>query len=350
MASNQLPTNSGQVIDLSTQMEAGLTVYGSALKIAQITPAGFQLELAAFIAQDNSYNAARSSRQTASDSYQAAIGMVADWLQVTKNVLTGRFGNRWSTEWAQAGFINPSIAIPSNAGDQLGLAVRLVAFFTANPSYEVASMNVTAAQGTSLRTAALTAQQSLAAATVTLNTISGTWQTVYDTLTASMRALIKILGASMGGDDPRWLAFGLNMPATTTTPGKPVNVTAHMDSNGNIVVQCDAVPLATRYRTRMLLVGVQTEYQLAARSVDPVAVISDVVPGQTAQIIVQAVNGGLQGVPSEPIQITVLLTPLKAAEAKAPAAPVLEIEPMIVPAHGTNGSRNRRAALAGTRS
>jgi hypothetical protein len=94
MASNQLPTNAGQLIGLATKMDAGLNQYGTELKITQITPAEFDADLKAFIAQDGSYNAARSARQDASNDYQAATSAVGDWLQVTKNVLMGRVGKR----------------------------------------------------------------------------------------------------------------------------------------------------------------------------------------------------------------------------------------------------------------
>ena len=53
--------------------------------------------------------------------------------------------------------------------------------------------------------------------------------------------------------------------------------------------------LAGRYRWRMLIVGVQTDYQLAASTTEPMASIGGVAAGQTVQIIVQAVNGSLQG-------------------------------------------------------
>lgn len=62
-----------------------------------------------------------------------------------------------------------------------------------------------------------------------------------------------------------------------------MNVTASVDGTGTIILQCDAVPLATRYRWRTLLVGVQTEYQLAARSTAPMARIRDVLHEQTVQ-------------------------------------------------------------------
>lgn len=129
-----------------------------------------------------------------------------------------------------------------------------------------------------------------------------------------------------------------------------IDTSSHLDTNGNIVVQCDAVPLALRYRWRMLLVGVQTDYQLAARSVDPVAVIANVMAGQTVQIIVQAVNGNLQGTASEPILFTMpAIVKTTAAEAGAvtpqKAAPALEIE-RVASHNGMNGSNGSREAYA----
>jgi hypothetical protein len=129
------------------------------------------------------------------------------------------------------------------------------------------------------------------------------------------------------------------MPSSITTPGKPVNVTVTMDANGNIVVQNDAVPLATRYRYRMLLVGIQIEYQLAARSTEPVGIIPGVMPGQTVQIVVQAVNGNLQGVASDPVVFTVPLAVAKAPEATA--MPGLDAQEAL----SADGARNGHGAL-----
>ena len=66
-------------------------------------------------------------------------------------------------------------------------------------------------------------------------------------------------------------------------------------------------------------------------------------PGQTAQIIVQAVNGNLQGVASEPIQFTMPLV------ARANTAETVAAIPAVVPAtNGSNGHTNgsRMPALA----
>ncbi len=304
MATNILPTNSAQLIGLAQKMHTGIVKLGAAIPVTMVTAAQIHDDLEAFVAVEGDFNAARSARKEASDAFQTAEGAVYDWLLAVSNMLATPFGTRWSTAWAQAGFVNHSTAIPTKIEERLGLALALVTFFTKNPGYEVPSMKLTAAEGTTLRDAALAAQDGVATATVTLNTIGDAWTTAYDTLLDAMRELIKNLEGKLKRNDPRWLAFGLNMPATSSTPGKPLNLTAHTDDTGAVVVQCDAVPLAARYRWRMLMVGVQTEYQLAASTTEPLASIGDVKAGQTAQIIVQAVNGNSQGVASEPITFT----------------------------------------------
>ena len=161
----------------------------------------------------------------------------------------------------------------------------------------------------------------LATADVALKTKGEVYDVAFIALTDTMRGLVKILTYALDREDPRWLAFGLQMPATDTTPGQPVNVTAQLDELGNILVQCELVPLATRYRWRMLLVGVETDYRLVARSTEPIGIITGVMPGQRAQIIAQAVNNNMQGVASDPIIFTVTV----GAQVKPPSAEPLSL-------------------------
>ena len=347
--SYSLPTNAGLLLGLGNKMYAGLVELGQPLGITQITPPVFQGYLTAFATADNAFNAARSARQAASDTYQSAVGALDEWLAVTKSVLAGRFGLRWSTAWAQAGFINNTTRIPDKIEDRIALAGRLVAFFTANPGYEVPTMQVTAAQGATLQNAALAAQLALTNAARALAGLGQGWTDAFTALSDEMWSLIKILQATLNDDDARWLAFGLPMPATPTTPGQPVKVTAHTDGTGAIIVGCDAVALATRYRCRMLIVGVETDYRLVASGPQPLLSIAGVVAGQTVQLIVQAVNGSLQGVASEPIQFAVPLAGAQGEAAKAAAT--AERGVVKSPAHGNghsngNGNGNGRTLPA----
>ncbi|MBV9008752.1 MAG: hypothetical protein JO354_06225 [Verrucomicrobia bacterium] len=349
MAANPIPTNAAQVIGLANKMHAGLLQYATPLNIKQITAAELQAEIDAFVAADGEFNAARSNTLAASQSFRGAMRDLGSWLQETRNVLAARFGSRWSTMWAQAGFIDSSTQVPARTQEQLGLALSLVGFFTANPGFEVESMGVTAAQATALRDSAMNAQQALATAAVTQKQKGDADTAASDALISGMRTVIKVVGELLGADDPRWLAFGLNMPAADTTPSQAVNVSASLDPSGAIVVQCDAVALATRYRWRMQRVGIDVDYMLAARSLEPLAFIKGVLPGQTANIIVQAVNGQAQGVASDPIQFTMLL-PVKAelAAVKTAEAPVPQVTGAFE-TNGSNGNRNGHADLVPSR-
>ena len=106
--------------------------------------------------------------------------------------------------------------------------------------------------------------------------------------------LIGILKGILSPTDPRWETFGLNIPATPTTPGIPQNVIL-TQSGSNVLAQWDAVALATRYRVRMMIVGVDTKYRLVASGTEPMALISDLLPGAQINVIVQAVNGRCAG-------------------------------------------------------
>ena len=294
--SEKLPTNAGQLLGLGTKMQVGLVELGQSLGITQITPAALLTILNAFATADNSFNAVRSARQAASDTYQASMAVLDGWLLTTKNVLAGRFRPRWSTAWAQAGFVVHSTAMPKRIEDRIALTGRLIAFFTVNPGAEVPNMQVTAARGTTLQATVLTNQAALMNTIRTQETLNQGWTEAFQALTHEMWSLVKILEATLEDDDPRWLAFGLPMPGTPRTPLAPTEVTAQLDAAGVMLVQCPPVALATRYRCRMRLVGVETDFRLVASGPVPLLTVPGVLSGQTAELVMQAVNRSLQGV------------------------------------------------------
>ena len=117
-----------------------------------------------------------------------------------------------------------------------------------------------------------------------------------------------------------------------------------MNETGAVVAGCAATPQATRYRWRTRLAGSTGDYQRVASTTDPLAIIPGVEPGQTVEEIVQAVNGSLQGVASEPVFFT--LPPVAAAVPKRMAA-VTEIAAPIGYSNGNgNGNGHARHARA----
>lgn len=126
MKTYSIPANAGQIIALGEHMQEGVTQYGQQLPIVLVTATQVGTDTSAFATADGAFNQGRSARQTASDTYQATLGSLYDWLLSASNMLASHFGTRWNTQWAQAGFINNTTAIPSRIADRMGLALSLV--------------------------------------------------------------------------------------------------------------------------------------------------------------------------------------------------------------------------------
>ncbi len=324
-----MPDNPAKAINLGFDMSAGLDLYASALEITKPTSTQIDDAVEALTQTDSLYNLSRSQTQTASDAYQLTLAPLAGFLSRARGIFTSFFGPRWNADWAQAGFITPSTAVPRRVSNQLALCRRIADFLAANPTYENGESGVTAVQGRAAVAATVTARHNLAMALINLRARKTANEAAFRALYTLEFVLLKALEGALSADDPRWLAFGLKTPATRTTPGRPQNLRAIVGENGQVLVQCDPTPRATRYRCRMLVVGVQTTYQLAWSGSEPLGAIKNVMPGVTLQIVIQAANGGNQGVASDPILFTVPL----AALAPAPAIAAL---PQILPNAGVS--------------
>ena len=194
--------------------------------------------------------------------------------------------------------------MPPYVGDQLNLLGLMAAFFTANPNYEDSAIGVTGTAGTILKTNSEAADTALNAAKTLATTKKDARDAALEALKGSMRMLVRILDELLDADDPSWATFGLNMPDAETTPVAPINLTANFAEGPVLLASCDAVPLATRYRWRIKLVGLETEFRLAASTKSPLAQIDKVLPGQSVELIVQAANQTSQSVPSESVFVT----------------------------------------------
>jgi len=358
MATNPIPTTATEIIALAGNMITGLTQLAPVLNILQVTAAGMQSELAAFTAADSAFNSARSAQQTAYDAFHTEDDALFVWLGKARAVLTTFFGNRWSPMWAQAGFINATTAVPTTINDRLGLTLRVTEFFTAHPNHEAASLGVTAAAGTTLRNAVVAGQQAVTAASTLLKQKQATRSSALDALATPMRLLIGILTSLLAADDPRWQDFGLTMPAQATAPGQPQSLTlspsaqaitaagaAAIDTTGNVLATCDAVPLATRYRWRTRIVGVESAYTLAASTPVPMAMLTNLPLGMAVEVIVQAVNRDRQGVASAAViygPAAAAATSKAVATPTAAAAETMVAQPVIsAPVLNGNGSNGR---------
>ncbi len=309
---SQIPRTIADLVVLGGEMEQGLVTYGTTLDLKQVDAPQMKAATDALVLADRNFNAARSAQETAYANFHAADSALTGWLGKVTGALSAFFGKRWNRQWAQVGFTTPSIAIPATINDRLALALRMIDCLTSTPGYEAPTLGVTAAAGAALRNAAVSRHALAAAADTALEEKGVARGSAVEALTSLMRLLVGVLGQLLKADDPRWLAFGLEMPANRTTPGQPAGLevaaraatgATAVEGSANthqVLLSCEATPFASRYRFRMRIIGVQSEYKLVASTKEPLAQVE--VPNEAAvEFIVQAVNGSRQGVASAPV-------------------------------------------------
>jgi hypothetical protein len=347
MASNNIPPSAKQRSQLAGKMVRGIHQKGASIPITIVTEAQVQADLSAFNAAENVFGNARKTLKEAYDVFAPTDEDLTGFLNAARPALIGHFGYSWTADWAAAGFVNGSTAIPDRIEDRLGLARSLVVFFTANPTFEVASTGATAANGDAKRLAAENAQGAVSDADQALKQADIARTPATAALLADMRGLIKNLSGKLAKDDPRWLAFGLQMPATDITPAKPTGLMAQMDEmSGGLVLTCDAQPYAERFRWRGREAGSSLPFELIARSTQPTARTQPYNPGTSLELMVQAVNGSAQSVPSDSIFFTVPAAVTLVTTAARPASAETEVS---LPNGNGNGSAKGNGSRSLTR-
>ena len=345
MAANNLPKTGKGLSQLCGKMIKGVNTVGASVPVTMVTAPQMQSALIAFNLADTAFGNARKALSDAYDVFTPATATLLDWLNAARPIFVSHFGYSWSANWAAAGFVDNSTAIPSQIEDRLALAASIITYLAANPTFEVPATGVTVDSGTDIRAYALATQQTVLTAERALKDAGTTRDPLQAALEKLMRALIKNLAGLLAKDDPRWIAFGLEMPATPTTPQKPTGLQAQYDEmSGGIIMTCDAQPLAQRFRWRGRTTGSGLPFQLIASSTEPTGRTKPVEPGSALELMVQAVNGGSQSVPSDSIIFPVpSTTPAKPAPT-APAAADTSSN-----ASNGNGTTNGSGMLAPSR-
>ena len=320
-----IPTNWSLLFGLASKVYRGLVALAESIPVTMVNPEEMLAGKTAFKEAGDSFNAARASVADAYKVSKPAQKALRAWLVMARTVLTMRMGRRWTAKWVAAGWVEPCTAVPDTNDARLALGISLATYFTENPGYEVAEMGVTAAKAIELTDAASAGQLGVSRAEQALKNADHIRLPAREHLLDLIRTVIANLDRKLEPNDPRWLAFGLEMPATPRTPRAPTGLRATVVGD-EIVLKCDETALATRYRFRSRLAGAGASYGLAGSSPEPRVALKGVSAGVTLEIMVQAVNGPLQSVASAPILVTMPASVGRLEEAVSQAEPALLAE------------------------
>lgn len=305
MASNQIPQSPiERIIALATDMADGANTHGAAAGLLQNTESAIRADLTAAQAAESAFQAARSAKSTRSAAQQSADSNAKSFIAATKKILSLTLGNAWSTEWASAGWNNPTLAIPASVPERHATLPSIAAYLTANPTKENAPAGVTAANALSLH-AALTAAIS---GVNTANVASGQAKAVRDASIEKLRqrmiGLVRELNQLLEADDARWYAFGLNRPNDPETPAIATGLVATPGAPGILLLDWADARRAERYKVEIKKPS-GTDFVEIAQVSDSEAMLTGLTSGTSVSLRVSSANEAGYALPSDELVTTV---------------------------------------------
>ena len=307
MASNPTPKTSDVLRALADRMADGCHTYEAAIGILQNTETTIRAAIAGLSGAETDLGVKKNVVSTAYDALQVADAAAVTVLTNCKLCLAAKLGQRWSAAWEPTGFPNQSTAIPNTQDKRFTLLDSLKNYFTLVPANENPGMGATAALCAAAWTTLSDARQAVADAETAQTTAFNARAASTEALRKRVRGLIQELETLIADDDPRWEAFGLNIPANPSAP-EPVAAitTAAALGGGRVELRWTYATRATRYRVESFIVGVDTQWQPRANARDLEIILKDLTPGQTLKLRVVAANDGGDANPSPEAQVVVL--------------------------------------------
>ncbi len=276
------------------------------ITLTQNTAAKIQTDLSAAQSAEAEYQAAVTAIVPLQEAYLAATANAYTFAQRAKDVLKPQCGNQHCDLWKAPGFVN-NLTVPQSWNGLRVLLGALAPYFSAHDENEVAALQVTAVRAGELVTALDDTRNAVTNARQSAMAKREVRDAAFTALRARLRGLADELKQLIGRNDARWRTFGLSIPAEPAVPQQPEGLAVINDTPLQLLVRCEPVAYAQRYRWWRKPHGSSAEPEVVGSSGLPMFIIEEVGGGTHWDIFVSAVNSsGTEGPLSTPVQRAVL--------------------------------------------
>ncbi|MDB6024192.1 MAG: hypothetical protein JWM68_415 [Verrucomicrobiales bacterium] len=292
----------GALTNLGAEVIGGLNLLETDLHIVHIPKLKVEVDLLALLTGNDAFQSGRLLLSARRETVRTLAKQGCELIKVTRDTLKPRFGAQFSNVWEILGF-NDSLEAPIAPEEVKPMVRAIQVYMAANPTLEVPALGITAA-------AAGTLYEALNQAIIAVNTqdsalgvLRDTREGAMDMLATTVRSLVDELGLKLAPLDPRWKAFGLNMPGADETPDGVEGLKAMLIGPTAAALKWEAAPRAEYYRVWIRVLGVDAEYRAVGSPADIDFTIENLPTNATIDIVVSAVNNGGEGARSEAVRI-----------------------------------------------
>jgi hypothetical protein len=253
---------------------------------------------------------ARDNHQVAKDeltrrraAHETFLSGAISWTTVARDLTKRKLGNKHSSKWEDLGLKN-SLRVPQYTDRLLAVIMQFKAFFELHPELEVPQLNITATGASSIAAELLGFKNAVNAQLTIVKTLQLVRDEKRKQLHWRMRAAIHELSCALDPDDPRWLAFGFNMPGAKAVPPAPENLIVLQAKTNSVAVKWDPTPRAEYDHVFVKVVGRDEDFNRVGSPRDPDFGFDDLPAAATVEVAITALNSGGESVKSKILTIT----------------------------------------------
>ncbi|MDB6026151.1 MAG: hypothetical protein JWM68_2374 [Verrucomicrobiales bacterium] len=299
---NETPNKDSDLLtscqDLATAEEA----LGNAAGFAQNKSQFILADIAGLLAKREALEVGKGQLSVYRDVIREVAGTGRLFMGFTRDVLKPRLGGQFSEPWKLVGF-EESLALPDNPA-QIQIALKTIQkYFEANPTYEVAALNITAVHAEALFAQLCAARGAGYNQEMVVGTLIEARDAASEKLRRRYRGFISEASQLFGPLDQRWKAFGLNLPGAQQTPDVVEGVIVTLIGPNAAAAKWPTTARADHYRVWRRVLNVDAEYIAIGSPVDLDFTIENLPSNATVDIALSAVNNGGEGPLSEPVRI-----------------------------------------------
>jgi len=318
--SNQIPKIYDPLVQLLEDAADGANKHGAAIGLKQNTEAAIRADLIALIGTPAGpggvppavpgskalWNAAKASKTAMTAALRTAESNGRAKAMTCISALKPVLGQQWNSAWNAAGFTGGSIAVPAHPQ---ALLLQLRAYYAANPAREVANINgiaCTAAACQAASDAIVAADKASNQSNTDAGTAQAKYQADFDAARARASGLLSELDQLLDDNDPRWLAFGFEMPGHPSAPDVPQNLTVTPGAAGSktLFAHCDDARRADGYRFTALDAANNSELAELLTQ-DAEATFQNLPAGKNLKVVVSARNATGESQPCDAVAAVV---------------------------------------------
>lgn len=299
-----IPKTKDPVLHLLIDAEDGATIHGAAIKLLHNTAAVIKDKREALVGIPAGPNdippavpglisllgEAKTAKSRAAGTLRSKISNGRALAMSVVDSLKPAFGRDWNGAWNEVGFTNGKLVIPDDPTPVL-LAMR--AFYAKNPTREVKNPNgidCTAAACQSAADAITKATTEYQEAISDLSKAQKAYKEGFEAARTILSDLQSELKQLIADDDPRWLAFGFDMPGHNGSPTVPQHLVVTPGVIGALYVHCGDARRADSYRFTLLDAADPKKVIAEVLVHEPEAMFEHLVSGTNLNVIASAHN------------------------------------------------------------